>query len=99
MTLKTEAQLQTWFTKQLQADGCLTYKFSSPAKAGVPDQIVICKGGHTFFIEYKHPNKQGRLSKRQIIEIAKLRAQGTAVFVVSDVKQLDAIRSYIALER
>jgi hypothetical protein len=95
MTLKTEAQLQNWFTNQLQADGCLTYKFSSPAKAGVPDQIVICKGGHTFFIEYKHSNKQGRLSKRQIIEIAKLRAQGSNVFVVSDAKQLQAVKDYM----
>lgn len=64
--------------------GCLVYKFTSPARRSVPDRMFILpKGKGVFFIEFKR--KGAAPTEAQKIEIAKIRAQGTRVFVVDDI--------------
>ena len=95
---KTEAQLQEYAVKTLKGTGCLVYKFSSPAKRGVPDLIVVPPNGRVFFIEMKHPNKQGRLSKLQKLEIAKLMGNRALVFVIDSVDEVDGIALGVEFE-
>ena len=66
-----ERELQAYACKALRDVGCLVYKFSSPAKRGVPDLIIVPPNGKVIFVEMKHPNGRGKLSKLQVIEILK----------------------------
>ena len=87
----SEADLEKYGKKQLQSIGCLVYKFVSPTKRGVPDDITVCPDGRVFFIEYKTPNGTGKLSKLQELQIAKLRANNATVLVINSVKEVDAL--------
>lgn len=95
MKMSTERDLEAYGKKQLQGIGCLVYKFSSPAKRGVPDQLVITPTGFAIFIEYKHPNKQGKLSKLQKIEIQKLRKNGAYVLVCNSTDQIIELLNFV----
>lgn len=68
--------------------GGLTYKFTSPARKGVPDRIVIWPGGVIHFVELK--KKGGKLSPLQEREILRLEKQGCRVYILEgedDVKR------------
>lgn len=62
--------------------GFLVYKFTSPARAAVPDRLFIYQGKH-FFIEFKATGKKPTPAQER--EHAKLRAGGATVFVVDDI--------------
>lgn len=68
------------YAKQL---GVLCYKFLSQSKRSVPDRIYLTPSGLVFFIEFKRKNC--RPTPAQELEIAKIRKQKVACFVVSDV--------------
>ena len=95
---KTEAQLQEYAVKTLKGTGCLVYKFSSQAKRGVPDLAVINTNGRVLFIELKHPNGQGRLSKLQELEIEKMRKNNVDVFVLNKVSEIDKLALSLKFE-
>jgi hypothetical protein len=60
--------------------GLLQYKFTSPNHRGVPDRMFVLPGGGVFFIEFK---RKGEVpTALQEVAIAKLRKQGSLVFVV-----------------
>lgn len=74
--------------------GCLVYKFTSPARRSVPDRLFILPAGQgVFFIEFKR--KGCKPTPAQQIEIGKIKAQGTSVYVVDNV---DAGKRSIELE-
>jgi hypothetical protein len=96
--MKTEKQLQNYLKRQCGENNILYYKFSSPAKRGVPDVILVhCLNVHTNmpdrvrFVELKSPSKTGRLSALQLLEIANLRDAGAIVHVIETVEQVDNI--------
>jgi len=65
--------------------GCMVYKFTSPARRSVPDRLFIMPGGKgVFFIEFKR--KGCKPTPAQEVEIAKIRAMRTMVFVVDTVE-------------
>lgn len=64
--------------------GLLVYKFTSPARAAVPDRLFITPGGVVFFIEFKAPGKKP--TPAQSREHERLRGHDVAVFVVDDVE-------------
>lgn len=97
--IKSESQLQAWFVKALRASGNLVYKFSSPAKRGVPDLIVIAPNGFTIFCEMKAPHGRGVLSKLQKIEIDTLRGHGATVHVVDSVAQCEGLIRVLSYEK
>ncbi len=64
--------------------GCLSYKFTSPARRGVPDQMYIYEGV-VFFIEYKAPGET--LRKLQAHTIKVMRKHGATVYVIDDIEE------------
>lgn len=60
--------------------GCLVYKFTSPARAAVPDRMFIAPGGKVFFIEFKREGQKPSVPQER--EIARLKAQGVYATVV-----------------
>jgi len=77
----TEAQLEKWAKGEAKKRGVLMYKFRSPQKRGVPDQILFYRGA-TLLVEFKSPSGKGVLSPLQQKEIATFRAARMAVAVV-----------------
>ena len=68
--------------------GLLVYKFTSPARAAVPDRLFVLPGGRVFFIEFKREGQ--RPTPAQTREHARLWAHGVTVCVVDNV--LDGLR-------
>ena len=64
-----------------KSKGVLCYKFTSPAKSGVPDRIMLYEG-KVWFIEFKKPD--GKLSRLQEKEIQTIQKHGHAVYVCWD---------------
>ena len=95
--MKSEKQLQEYFKKGLEGAGCLVFKFSSESRRGVPDLMVIPSDGKVFFAEMKSEKGRGVLSKLQIHQIAKIRAQGVDVFIVDNVNYADCIIRSVSL--
>jgi hypothetical protein len=93
--MATEKTLQQYVAKKFRAAGWLVYKFASPSYRGVPDLMLVAPDGWVMFIEVKHPDGTGRLSKLQHFEIAQLRAHNAEVHVVDSKEQANEIlRSY-----
>ena len=65
--------------------GGIAYKFSSPARRGVPDRIVVLPGGILFFVECKASG--GRLTRLQALEGRRLERLGFEFFVVDSVER------------
>lgn len=63
--------------------GILTYKFTSPAHASVPDRIFIYPQGDIIFIEFKAPGKVA--TEKQAREINRLIRHNQSVYVIDDV--------------
>ena len=94
-----EGTLQKHIKRRCKSLDILCYNFSSPARRGVPDLILVF-GGRVVFVELKSPTGKGRLSDLQRHEISKLKDHGAAVCVISDVhkayKLLEGIVNYDA---
>ena len=80
---KNEAALQRACVKFATGAGWLVYKFDSSTTVGVPD-LILMRDGECIFIEMKHPNGLGVLSKKQCAEIIKIRRAGITVHVIHD---------------
>jgi Holliday junction resolvase len=91
--MPTEKTLQAQIVKRLQSKGHIVYKFASPAHRGVPDLLVIADG-RVVFLEVKHPNGKGRLSKLQEITINEMRQHGGEVHVINSLEYLDTIFNF-----
>jgi Holliday junction resolvase len=65
-----EAKIERKLARWAKDNGCLTYKFSSPANRGVPDRIFILPGGRVLFMELKAPGERPTaLQKKHLEEI------------------------------
>ncbi|MDJ0905388.1 MAG: hypothetical protein QNI96_05170 [Woeseiaceae bacterium] len=53
----TEKDLERYLVRQCKKHGVLCYKFSSPARRGVPDRVLI-HNGTVLFLELKAPGKK-----------------------------------------
>ena len=74
--------------------GLLVYKFTSPARAAVPDRLFVTPKGTVFFCEFK---REGiKPTPQQTREHDRLRGHKVAVFVVDSV---DAGRLVVNLMR
>lgn len=69
--------------------GMLAYKFSSPARAAVPDRLFITVKGTVFFIEFKRPGAKATPAQQR--EHLKLMEQNVRVFVIDDVDKGKAV--------
>ena len=66
-----------------KSKGTLTYKFTSPNRAAVPDRIFIVPGGFVYFVEFKREGQKP--TPAQAREHARLREQGCVVWVIDNV--------------
>ncbi len=77
-----EKTVETYLAGRVRAVGGEAYKFTSPARASVPDRIVVLPSGRIWFVELKRPG--GKPTRAQEREHARLRALGC------DVRLLDS---------
>jgi hypothetical protein len=63
--------------------GLLAYKFTSPARAAVPDRLFIVPGGVMFFCEFKRQGQKPTPAQER--EHKRLREYDVPVFVVDNV--------------
>ncbi len=78
-----EKQIEFKVCDYAKERGCLVYKFTSPARAAVPDRMFITPDGRVFFIEFKQHGK--KLTVPQERECQRLLSRGVPVFVVDNV--------------
>ncbi|MFI9629248.1 VRR-NUC domain-containing protein [Streptomyces sp. NPDC052042] len=88
-----ENPIERYLLLQCRRNGLLCMKFTSPARGGVPDRIVVSYSG-TVFVEVKRPG--GDLEPRQRAVHAKLRRFGAKVYVVDDRPSVDALIDLLA---
>lgn len=78
-----EKQIEKHVCDYARSQGFLAYKFTSPARAAVPDRLMVTPHGHVFFIEFK---KEGaKITPAQEREHQLLRSKGIVVYVVDNV--------------
>jgi hypothetical protein len=80
-----EKQIEKAVCDYAKDKGFLTYKFTSPSRAAVPDRLIISPSGRVIFIEFKQTGKKP--TPAQDREHAKLRNQNVAVYVIDDVER------------
>jgi len=87
--------------KQIEAKVCdyaktknvLAYKFTSPARAAVPDRMFVAPSGKVFFIEFKATGKKPTVPQAR--EHQRLRDHGVLVFVVDNVADGKAVIDFV----
>jgi hypothetical protein len=65
--------------------GMLHYKFTSPNRRSVPDQLFIKPDGNVFFIEFKRTGETATPPQQR--EHARLRENNVNVYVCDDIAQ------------
>ena len=63
--------------------GLLVYKFTSPARAAVPDRLFILPGGRMFFCEFKREGQKPTPPQER--EHKRLRQHKVSVWVIDNV--------------
>ena len=78
-----EKQIEAKVCDYAKKRGLLVYKFTSPARAAVPDRMFIHPDGAVFFIEFKREGQKPTPAQER--EHHRLRQQAINVFVVDSV--------------
>ena len=81
-----EKTVERTLVKAVQDSGGLALKFVSPGMAGVPDRLVLFKGGKVAFCEVKAPGEKPRPLQNHRIE--QLQDLGFRVYVVDSEVQI-----------
>ena len=76
--------------------GLLSYKFTSPARAAVPDDMIVCKNGRVVFIEFKRKGKVP--TPAQLREHERLRGHNVPVYVIDDVEAGKRLIDVLAID-
>lgn len=77
-----EKQIEKAVCDYAKSKNWLTYKFTSPARAAVPDRIMISPVGDVLFVEFKRGGVKP--TPAQTREHDKLKNQGCHVFVIDN---------------
>lgn len=77
-----EKQIEAKVCDYAKTKGMMVYKFTSPARAAVPDRLFILNG-RVFFIEFKREGQKPTPAQER--EHNRLRQQAINVFVVDNV--------------
>jgi len=80
-----EKQIEGKVCDYAKSKGLLAYKFTSPARAAVPDRMFITQDGRVFFCEFKAPGKKP--TDAQAREHTRLRQHKVNVFVIDSVDE------------
>lgn len=104
-----ERELEKRFTQKVKESDGVCLKFISPGTRGVPDRLVLFKGGKAGFVEVKRPSSFGiyrpqtpldhrDLSRLQIYWAERLRELGFPVFVLDNPEDIPTIIEMIKNE-
>jgi hypothetical protein len=89
----SEKDLERTFSKKLnQTKKVWVIKLLSTFVKGLPDRIILCRGGYVGFAEIKTTGKKP--TKIQLLIHSKLEALGFKVFVIDDLESRDAAISF-----
>ena len=80
-----EKQIEAKVCEYAKSKGVLAYKFTSPARAAVPDRLFIAPDGRVWFCEFKRENQKPTAAQDR--EHTRLRQQKVNVFVIDNVTE------------
>jgi hypothetical protein len=80
-----EKQIEAKVCDYAKSKGVLAYKFTSPARAAVPDRMFISPVGRVWFCEFKREGQKPTAAQDR--EHNKLRQQKVNVFVIDNVAE------------
>ena len=80
-----EKQIEAKVCDYAKTKGVLAYKFTSPARAAVPDRLFIAQDGRMWFCEFKAAGKKPTPAQER--EHDRLRQQMVNVFVIDNVAE------------
>lgn len=80
-----EKQIEAKVCEYAKSKGLLAYKFTSPARAAVPDRLFITPDGRVFFCEFKAAGKKP--TEAQAREHQRLRQHKVNVFVIDNIDE------------
>lgn len=84
-----EKVIEQKLVQEAKKYGGLALKFTSPSFAGVPDRLLLFRGGRVAFCEVKAPGEKPRPLQKS--RIALLRRMGFKVYVLDGVEQIGGI--------
>jgi len=84
-----EKVIERKVSEYAKSKNVLAYKFTSPARAAVPDRMFVCPSGEVFFIEFKREGMKPTAAQDR--EHTRLRGHNVNVFVVDNVDTGQAI--------
>ena len=79
-----EKQIEAKVCDYAKSKGVLVYKFTSPARAAVPDRLFIAPDGRMWFCEFKRKGKVPTPAQQR--EHDRLRMRGVVVYVIDTVE-------------
>lgn len=79
-----EKQIEAKVCDYAKSKGLLVYKFTSPARAAVPDRLFILPNGRMFFCEFKRTGQKPTDAQER--EHHRLRGHKVSVFVIDNVE-------------
>jgi hypothetical protein len=82
---KTEKEIERAFMRK--AKDALVYKFTPVSNAGVPDRLILHKGGKAEFVELKATGKKPRKLQQKVFE--SLESYGFPVTVISSIEEVE----------
>ena len=80
-----EKQIEAKVCDYAKTKGVLAYKFTSPARAAVPDRLFIAPNGRMWFCEFKREGQKP--TPAQDREHHRLRQHKVSVFVIDNVDE------------
>mgnify|MGYP000293478287 FL=1 len=80
-----EKQIEAKVCDYAKSKGLLAYKFTSPARAAVPDRLFIAPDGRVWFCEFKREGQKPTGAQER--EHQRLREQKVNVFVIDNVNE------------
>jgi len=90
-----EKQIEAKVCDYAKSKNVLAYKFTSPARAAVPDRMFIAPDGRVWFCEFKRAGAKPTSAQER--EHARLRAQKVTVFVIDNVEVGKAMIDFMVL--
>lgn len=85
----SEKAIEQKLVSEVKKRGGLCWKFVSMGIVGVPDRILIFKGGVIAFVELKDKGKKPR--PIQVKRIEQLKSLGFKVYVIDDKKMIGGV--------
>jgi hypothetical protein len=80
-----EKDIEAKVCEYAKQQNVLVYKFTSPARAAVPDRLFIRPDGHVWFCEFKREGQKPTPAQER--EHHRLRQHKVSVFVIDNVEE------------